>query len=273
MGSNQSNTENNSNNINTENGNECSPSFHFDEKNNENTPISPKIKEKNNENSQLSKFEEEEEQNEENEEFNLLPKLEKVREQPVTPKMQINFYNIDEIQKDVKEKHIITSNKEEIQTSTNFETKDTSNNKITKIVPKLVNISVKADLGSILDLKKIARNTLNVIYNAKDNNFLTKYLEGTNISANIFFSGKLVCTGIKSRDSIRKVIHKFGKIARKAGHQVIIKNIEITNMVQVHDINFIINLKTIRNNLESLTKTKNKEKTLFQKKKSFKSYF
>ena len=66
----------------------------------------------------------------------------------------------------------------------------------------------------------------------------------------------MVCTGIKSKDSIRKVIHKFGKIARKAGHQVIIKNIEITNMVQVHDINFIINLKTIRNNLESLTKTK-----------------
>ena len=44
--------------------------------------------------------------------------------------MEINFYNIDEIQKDEKEKHIIASNKEEPKMSTNFETKD-SNKKIT----------------------------------------------------------------------------------------------------------------------------------------------
>ena len=48
-----------------------------------------------------------------------------------------------------------------------------------------------------------------MLYNTRDNNFLTKYLEGTNFSANIFYSGKLVCTGIKSKESIRKVIHKF----------------------------------------------------------------
>ena len=267
MGSNQSNDENNSNNL-DENGNEFSSTFPFYEKNNENSPISPKIKEKNNENSQLSKIEEEGEQDKENEEFNFLPKIEKEREQPKTPEMQINFNNIDEIQKDEKEKHIIVSNKEEPQMSTNFETKE-STKKITKIVSKLVNISIKADFGSILDLKKIARNTLNVIYNPRDNNFLTKYLEGTNISANIFSSGKLVCTGIKSKDSIRKVIHKFGKIVRKVGHQVIIKNVEITNMIQVYNVNFTINLRTILNNLESLTKKKINKKNFIPKKEIF----
>ena len=52
-----------------------------------------------------------------------------------------------------------------------------------------------------------------------------------NISANIFSSGKLVCTGIKTKDSIRKIIHKFGKIVRRVGHKIKIKNVKIKKCI------------------------------------------
>ena len=114
--------------------------------------------------------------------------------------------------------------------STNLQKKNNTNHKI-EIVPQIANISIKADFGSILDLNSIAKNTLNVIYEPRNNNFLTIYLKGTNISANIFSSGKLVCTGIKTKDSIRKIIHKFGKIVRRVGHKIKIKNVKIKKCI------------------------------------------
>ena len=237
MGVDESNPKCNSNNINSENGNES------------NIPFSPKLEEKSIENPQQSKIEEDEPN--EKIEFYSLSKI----EQPSTPEMQLNSPEKDENQED------------EPQMSTTTGTKDTPNKEITiiKIVPKLSNISIKANLGCIVDLKKIARNTLNVIYKPREYNFLTKYLEGTNFSANIFSSGKLVCTGIKSRDNIKKVIHKFGKIVRKFGHKVKIKNIEITNLVEIYNVNFMINLRSILNNLKSLTKNNKNVKKLYFK--------
>ena len=131
MGTKVSNPKINSNNINTENWNEF------------NIPILPKLEEKSIDNPQQSKIEEDE-QNQKSE-FNHLSKI----EQPSAPEMLLIFHEIDENQEDEKKELDIISNKGEPQMSTNTGTKDTPKKKLTiiKIVPKLANISIKADLG------------------------------------------------------------------------------------------------------------------------------
>ena len=162
----------------------------------------------------------------------------------------MEFPNFEKINKN--EEIVNHINNENSQGNTNSQTNDNTNHKIA-IVPQIANISLKADLGSILDLYNIAENTLNVIYKPKDNNFLTKYLKGTNISANIFSSGKLVCTCIKTKDIIRKTIHKFRKIERKVGYKL---NITVTNMVEVYNVNFKISLQKVLTNLKLNKKIK-----------------
>ena len=163
-----------------------------------------------------------EEQNKEEDQFNDLP---------LTKRKLIDYDNSEEKEEIKTPVNIFKNDKQNIfkieydeninkeMSQNDVETKNTSNlnePKIIRISAEIINISVSADLGTNIDLKKVARNknSLNIIYDPIKNNFLTKFLEGTNITANIFSKGGMVCSGIKSTDNIKKTVHKFGKFKK-----------------------------------------------------------
>ena len=206
-----------------------------------------------------------EEQNKEEEQFNDLP---------LTKRKLIDYDNSEEKEEIKTPVNIFKNDKQNIfkieydeniskeMSQNDIETKNTSNlnePKIIRISAEIINISVSADLGTNIDLKKVARNenSLNIIYDPIKNNFLTKFLEGTNITANIFSKGGMVCSGIKSTDNIKKTVHKFGKFIRKCGYKIKkITNIKINSMIGQYNVNFKMNLQKLFQNLIKIPRSK-----------------
>ena len=147
-----------------------------------------------------------------------------------------------------------------------FFTTEAQNSNITnliKIWPYITNITCNADFmknkkekkNKKIDLDTIALKDKSVKYNNKYN-FLTKKLDNSNISANIFSSGTITCCGAKSKEELIKAIKKFKQIFENWGLDVNIdiKDLIIRNIASSCAVNFKIPLTKLCVHLNKISK-------------------
>ena len=79
----------------------------------------------------------------------------------------------------------------------------------------LRNIVSTVNLGTKLDLKKIALYARNAEYNPKRFAAVIMRIRQPRTTALIFSSGKMVCTGAKSEEESRLAARKYGRWQRK----------------------------------------------------------
>ena len=123
--------------------------------------------------------------------------------------------------------------------------------------PYIVNITYIVNLNCIINLKTILLNVKNVKYNPKKNNCLIKNLEKSNITAIIHSSGKMICSGAKSKEELYKALKKYQTILKKCGFDVHIKKEEIviSNIASTCAVNFKIPLTKLFVHLNKICKT------------------
>jgi transcription initiation factor TFIID TATA-box-binding protein len=178
-----------------------------------------------------------------------------------TPAMRFKF-NDHENENFVENKNDEKSIKKEMQPNiSSKETKETTTNigkiSLIKNEPYIANITCNVNLNCIINLKTILFSVKNVKYNPKKNNFLIMKLEKSNITANIFSSGKMTCCGAKSKEELYKALKKYKKIIKKCGFDVHIKKkqIVIRNIVSTCAVNFKIPLSKLFVHLNKICKT------------------
>lgn len=181
--------------------------------------------------------------------------------EPKTPKMIFKFNNDENenfVEKKNEEKNI---KKEDKPNTTLKETKETSvvmdEINYIKKEPYITNITCNVNLNCIINLKTILYMVKNVKYNPKNNNFLIMKLEKSNVTANIFSSGKMTCCGAKSKEELYKSLKKFKKIIKKCEFDVHIKKkqIIIRNIVSSCSVNFKIPLSKLCVHLNKISKS------------------
>jgi len=111
------------------------------------------------------------------------------------------------------------------------------------IIPQLQNIVSTVNMGSKLDLKKIALHARNAEYNPKRFAAVIMRIRDPRTTALIFSSGKMVCTGAKSEEESRLAARKYARIIQKLGFATKFKDFKIQNMVGSCDVKFPIRLE------------------------------
>ena len=129
--------------------------------------------------------------------------------------------------------------------------------------PAIQNIVSTADLGCKLDLKKIAMHAPNTEYNPKRFVAVIMRIRKPRITALLFSSGKMVCTGAKDEAESKIAARKFARILQKQGFPVKFKDFKIQNMVGSCNLYFDISLKKLFN--DSRLSALNFSKDLYSK--------
>jgi transcription initiation factor TFIID TATA-box-binding protein len=111
------------------------------------------------------------------------------------------------------------------------------------IVPQIQNVVSTANLGTKLDLKKIALSVRNAEYNPKRFAAVIMRLTNPKTTALVFGSGKIVCTGAKSVEDSRLAARKYARIIQKLGFNVKFTEFKIQNIVGSCDVGFPIRLE------------------------------
>ena len=111
--------------------------------------------------------------------------------------------------------------------------------------PAIQNIVSTADLGCKFDLKKIAMHAPNTEYNPKRFVAVIMRTRKPRITALLFSSGKMVCTGAKDEAESKIAARKFARILQKQGFRVKFKDFKIQNMVGSCNLYFEICCLTI----------------------------
>ena len=126
-----------------------------------------------------------------------------------------------------------------------------------KSEPRIVNITCNANLNCIINLKTILLMEKNVKYNPKKDNFLVIKLEKSNITANIFASGHITCSGAKSKEELFNALKKFKNIIIRCGFDANIKKKEIiiTNIASTCSVDFMIPLSKLYAHLKNISKS------------------
>ena len=86
-------------------------------------------------------------------------------------------------------------------------------------VPELQNIVSTANLGTKLDLRKIALNCRNAEYNPKRFAAVIIRIRDPKTTALIFSSGKMVITGAKSEEKSETAARMYAKMIKKVGNE------------------------------------------------------
>ncbi len=109
---------------------------------------------------------------------------------------------------------------------------------------KVQNVVASITLNTKLDLNLIAEKLQKVIYEPEQFPGLVYRLKKPSAAFLIFSSGKLVCTGTKSEESVRKALDRVLKEFEKIGINVKNKpTIKVENIVASADIKKKINLE------------------------------
>ncbi|XP_046558057.1 TATA-box-binding protein-like [Haliotis rubra] len=111
------------------------------------------------------------------------------------------------------------------------------------IRPQLQNIVCTVNLGTKLDLKKIALQARNAEYNPKRFAAVIMRIRDPRTTALIFSSGKMVCTGAKSEEQAKLAARKYARIVQKLGFPAKFLDFKIQNMVGSCDVKFPIRLE------------------------------
>lgn len=109
--------------------------------------------------------------------------------------------------------------------------------------PILQNIVSTVNLGTKLELKKIALYARNAEYNPKRFAAVIMRIRQPRTTALIFSSGKMVCTGAKSEDESRLAARKYARIIQKLGFKAKFMDFKIQNIVGSIDVKFSIRLE------------------------------
>ena len=193
----------------------------------------------------------------ENSECFIVPKASEYDEEPKTPEMSFNlnddkYYNIS-----IKSQNDDKNNKEETSLKMS-ETKVTSKTLDEKaqieIIPSINNICVTVDLHCKLNLRKIAKKTLNSEYNPKKSNFLIMRLKNQKGFANFSESGKMVCSGADSEEALKKKLIEYNNKIKSCGYstKLNLEEISINYISATCDIKFRIPLSKLLIYLDNL---------------------
>uniref|UniRef100_A0A914Z3C0 TATA-box-binding protein n=1 Tax=Panagrolaimus superbus TaxID=310955 RepID=A0A914Z3C0_9BILA len=112
-----------------------------------------------------------------------------------------------------------------------------------KPTPIIQNIVSTCNVGTQLDLKKIAMHARNAEYNPKRFSAVVMRIRDPRTTALIFSSGKMVVTGAKSEDASRLAARKYARIIQKLGFSVHFSDFKIQNLVGSVDVHFAIQLE------------------------------
>ncbi len=110
----------------------------------------------------------------------------------------------------------------------------------------VVNIVVSSDLKHPIPLEKMAASLSNTEYNPEQFPGLVLRIKEPKTSSLIFSSGKIVCTGARNLEDVRKAIIKIKEAVAKMG--IIIKidpEIKVQNLVASSAIGGKLNLNTL----------------------------
>jgi transcription initiation factor TFIID TATA-box-binding protein len=117
---------------------------------------------------------------------------------------------------------------------------------------RIENVVASAFLHKDIPLEKVARRLVNTEYNPEQFPGLVLRLAKEGITALIFSSGKIVCTGAKSEREVGNAVKQIVKELAKAGIKITAKpDIEIQNMVASGSLGMKLNLNELAFKLES----------------------
>ena len=134
-----------------------------------------------------------------------------------------------------------------------FETSDiTYIPKVEELKPKINNIVSSINLGCNLNLKNIALRIKNAEFNSNKISTIILKSKDIKISATIFSSGKMICSGAKNEKESKLACKKFLKIVKKIGYNVELKDFKIQNIVASYDIKFKISLPDLYNKINNM---------------------
>uniref|UniRef100_A0A7E4W5Q4 TATA-box-binding protein n=1 Tax=Panagrellus redivivus TaxID=6233 RepID=A0A7E4W5Q4_PANRE len=109
--------------------------------------------------------------------------------------------------------------------------------------PVIQNIVSTCNVGTQLDLKKIAMHARNAEYNPKRFSAVVMRIREPRTTALIFSSGKMVVTGAKSEEASKLAARKYARIIQKLNFPVNFTDFKIQNLVGSVDVHFAIQLE------------------------------
>ena len=117
---------------------------------------------------------------------------------------------------------------------------------ISMTVIDIQNIVASSSLGTELDLFKILDSFETAQYDPKQFPGLIYRISEPKTATLLFKSGKLVCTGGKSREDVERAVSKVVDDLKGIGIDIPIKpKIDIQNMVASSDLGYELNLNTV----------------------------
>ena len=103
---------------------------------------------------------------------------------------------------------------------------------VKKITYRIENIVATVNLGAELDLEKLAERLPAAEYNPEQFPGLILRLQRPRVSALIFRTGKMVCTGAKSEEELRRAVRTIVRLLSEHGSEVSFNpEIQIQNIV------------------------------------------
>jgi transcription initiation factor TFIID TATA-box-binding protein len=110
------------------------------------------------------------------------------------------------------------------------------------IVPRIDNVMSRADLGCAVNLHLFAERVGNVVYEPRRHSALNIYFRRPKGIAQLYESGKVVCTGCRSEEDSRTCIRKCAALARRIGCSPALREFRVTNIFASCDARFNIRL-------------------------------
>lgn len=109
--------------------------------------------------------------------------------------------------------------------------------------PVLNNFVATVNLRCSIDLKKLALNAKNVVYDPRKFPAATMKIRNPKATAQIFSNGKFVCLGTKSEEETKLASKKIAKIIKNLGYEVRFTDFKIVNTFASCDLGFQVKLR------------------------------
>jgi transcription initiation factor TFIID TATA-box-binding protein len=113
------------------------------------------------------------------------------------------------------------------------------------LTPFIVNIVVRVNYGTTLDLLKIATHTRNAEYNPKRFPAVTLRIQEPKATGLTFKTGIMNIVGCRTEESAHLAARKFGRILKNLGFSVRLKTFSVVNIVATMDCRFPIHLESL----------------------------
>ncbi len=110
---------------------------------------------------------------------------------------------------------------------------------------KVVNIVATGKIGEDVDLKKIARELKNTRYNPKTFPGLALSIDNPSPVLLIFKSGKVVCTGTKCIEDVKKAVNIAIEKLKSIGIDAKVEYVKVQNIVAYVELGIELNLNAI----------------------------